>query len=208
MQFNNVFIGLDLGQKRDHTAIAVVEKDEHAMGLGWMPVGFQGMKVRWLERMPLGTPYERVVARVREIAMRPQLGHRKRVVADATGVGAPVVEKLRSSQIGCPITAVTITGGDAAKFAGSSHWHVPKKDLMVGLLVLLEAGHLRISKGLKEAPTLVRELTDVEMRHKRGGHVRMGADGSGEHDDLVIAVALACWRARQREVGFGTQPLF
>jgi hypothetical protein len=37
--------------------------------------------------------------------------------------------------------------------------------------------------------------------------VRMGADGYGEHDDLVIALALACWRARRREVVFGTQRL-
>jgi hypothetical protein len=27
----------------------------------------------------------------------------------------------------------------------------------------------------------------------------VGADGYGEHDDLVIALALACWRARRRQ---------
>ena len=37
--------------------------------------------------------------------------------------------------------------------------------------------------------------------------VRMGADGYGEHDDLVIALALACRRARRREIGFGTRRL-
>ncbi len=131
---------MDLGQKRDHSAIAVVEKDEHAMG--WMPRPFQGMKVRHLERMPLGTPYQQVVARVKQIALRPQLGHRKRVVADATGVGAPVVEMMKSEVLGCPITAMTITGGGTARHAGSSHYYVPKKDLMAGLLVLLEAGDL------------------------------------------------------------------
>ena len=30
------------------------------------------------------------------------------------------------------------------------------------------------------------------------GRVRMGAEGCGEHDDPVIALALACWRARRR----------
>src|SRR5882724_11127093 len=106
MHFNNVYIGLDLAQKRDHSAIAVVEKDESAMG--WMPRPFQGFNIRHLERMPLRTPYASVVARVREVVRAPQLGHRKRVVADATGVGAPVVEMLKSSALGCPITAVTI----------------------------------------------------------------------------------------------------
>ncbi len=67
---------------------------------------------------------------------------------------------------------------------------------------------LWIARSLKEAGKLVRELTYVHMRHGRAGYMRNVADGAGEHDDLVIAVALACWRARQKEVGFGTQPLF
>jgi hypothetical protein len=37
--------------------------------------------------------------------------------------------------------------------------------------------------------------------------VRIGADGYGEHDDLVIALALAVWRAKRRENGFGSQRL-
>jgi len=37
--------------------------------------------------------------------------------------------------------------------------------------------------------------------------VRLGADGYGEHDDLVMAVALACWRAKRPQNGFGTQRL-
>jgi hypothetical protein len=30
----------------------------------------------------------------------------------------------------------------------------------------------------------------------------MGADGAGEHDDLVMAVALACWKAKRKENAF------
>ena len=35
----------------------------------------------------------------------------------------------------------------------------------------------------------------------------MGAEGCGEHDDLVIALALAVWKGRrtERRNGFGTQ---
>ena len=40
-----------------------------------------------------------------------------------------------------------------------------------------------------------------------GRRVRMGADGPGEHDDLVMAVALACWRAKRKENSFGTRRL-
>jgi hypothetical protein len=78
---------------------------------------------------------------------------------------------------------------------------------MTNLMVLLEAGELKIPLNLAEAGTLVRELGEVEMQHRPSGGMRIGADGPGEHDDLVIAVALACWRASRKENGFGTQRL-
>jgi hypothetical protein len=49
----------------------------------------------------------------------------------------------------------------------------------------------------------VRELSDVRVTTKNTGRMKLGADGSGEHDDLVIAVALACWRANRGMSGFG-----
>jgi hypothetical protein len=74
--------------------------------------------------------------------------------------------------------------------------------LLTNLLVLLEAGELRIPRKLAEAGALVRALSAVEMRDRPGGAVRMGADGAGEHDDLVMAVALACWKAKRKENAF------
>jgi hypothetical protein len=38
----------------------------------------------------------------------------------------------------------------------------------------------------------MRELMNVRTTRKENGRERMGADGYGEHDDLVIA--LASWR--------------
>jgi hypothetical protein len=75
---------------------------------------------------------------------------------------------------------------------------VPKRDLIDGIQVLLEKGQLRIGK-LREAGRLAQELADVKTSVSSAGRVRMGADGSGEHDDLVIALALACWRAKRRQ---------
>jgi hypothetical protein len=72
--------------------------------------------------------------------------------------------------------------------------------LLLGLEVLLESGELTISRRLAEAERLKRELTRIQVGGNR-------SDG-GEHDDLVIAVGLACWRARPaRRRGFGTQRL-
>ena len=84
-----------------------------------------------------------------------------------------------------------------------SRWNVPKRDLLAGLDVLLERGQLRIARHGLETATLLRELMDVRVTHSPRGHVRLGADGCGQHDDLVIALALACWRAQRGRSGYG-----
>ena len=58
-------VGLDLGKRQDFTAVAVVEREERA--LAWMPAQYNGLTVRHLERMPLGTPYPKVVERVKKL---------------------------------------------------------------------------------------------------------------------------------------------
>ena len=51
------YVGLDLGKRRDHSAIAVIQKIERLR---------HRLLIRHLERAPLGTPYTAVVSRVRE----------------------------------------------------------------------------------------------------------------------------------------------
>jgi hypothetical protein len=184
------YIGLDLGQRRDPSAIAVVEKT-------------RVMRVRHLERFRLGTLYPSVVERVREITQHRELAGNYALAVDGTGVGAPVVDMLRAARLGCDIAAVTITSGDRQRQTGSV-WNVPKRDLIAVVQVLLERDELKLARGLRELGALMRELTDVRSSAGIGGRVRLGADGCGEHDDLVIALALACWRAKRGQIGFGT----
>jgi hypothetical protein len=190
------YIGIDLGKTRDHTAIVIVERGKTGKPL----------QVRYAERVPLGTPYPEVVERVRHMVRHLRSRGQCAVVVDATGVGAPVVDMLRSGRLGCDLNAVNITGGEQETQSGNV-WNVPKRDLMAEVQVLLERRELKIARGLEEAGSLVRELTDVRMTVGGGGRVRMGADGCGQHDDLVIALALACWRARRGQNGFGTNRL-
>ena len=181
------YVGLDLGKKHDHSAIAIVEKTAgHLL-------------VRRVERVPLGTPYERVVELVRDLVTSPALYGRCALAVDGSGVGEPVMEMFRRTGLGCEVTAVTITGG-AAQTKTRSGVKVPKRDLIGIVQLALEKGELKIARRMKEAGALVKELLDV----RANANGSFGAEGTGEHDDLVIAVALACWRARRRENGFGS----
>jgi len=202
-------IGLDLGQRRDHSAIAVVERIEYRTAYSGVERG--PAVVRYLERVPLGTPYPEVVAHVRAIALSPPLSGRCALVADATGVGAPVVEMLRDAGLGCELSAVTLTSGDhesSRRQNGFTWYNVPKKDVFGELLVLLERNELRIPTRLKETGSLVRELSDIRLTRTETGTARLGADQSGQHDDLAMALALALWKGRKTSPpAWGTQRL-
>ena len=62
---------------------------------------------------------------------------------------------------------------------------------------LLHDGRLQIQKDLPEAPILKLELEDFRASVTDSGRWTFGAR-SGAHDDLVLALALALWRASRR----------
>ena len=73
---------------------------------------------------------------------------------------------------------------------------MPTRDLVTGLQVRLEKEELRIPEVLDVARTLVTELMNMKVRISDSGHDAYGAFRSGEHDDLVLALGLACWARR------------
>lgn len=196
-----------MGQRRDHTAVAVVERMVREARIfdpaEWRkrvePAADEWV-VRHLERAPLGTPYTEVTERVVALARHPQLRGDCRLVVDATGVGMPVVDMLRAARPGCGIIPVWITGGEKERFDGAV-WHVPKLDLLARLQALLETKRLRIARRMRETERLTRELLSMRTERRASGHLKVGAEGAGEHDDLALAVALAVWPGRKPRAG-------
>jgi len=204
------FVGLDLGQARDYTAAAVLERRETILPernpVTWELARRLDYFVRWAGRLPLGTPYLEVAERIGQIVRSPALAGRCSLVVDATGVGCGVVELLRRARLGCSLVPVTITGGIKPR-QEDGMWLVPKKDLVVGVQLMLEAGELAIADGLDEGPTLVKELRDMRVKINVSGHESFEAWREGAHDDLVLAVSLACWYARTKRPVWGTKRL-
>ena len=115
-------------------------------------------------------------------------------VVDATGVGRPVVDMLHDAKIR-PLIAVTITGGDTVSRDGTDY-RVPKRDLVSTLQVELQNDRLKIAEGLDLSAILVREMQNFRVKiNIATGHDSYEAWREGDHDDLVLAVALALWYA-------------
>ncbi len=206
-RLTHYFIGVDLGQKHDFTAIAILERRDPGLPNFLHPWSLPetAYELRHLERLPLGTPYTKIVERIAAIANLPELERNTELIVDGTGVGAPVVDLLREANLPCGITSVSITAGEH-----SQHGHrsatVPKRDLIATLEVMLDEQELKIASGLTERRRLVDEFMSLKAGTTRTGHNTFGATGRN-HDDLLIAVSLACWFARKPVIGHQSRRL-
>lgn len=180
-------IGLDLGQATDYTALAVVQRLD--------PTDAKQRAtyhLRHLERPALGTPYPEIVRRVATLTtMAPLSTARVFLVVDATGVGRPVIDLLHQARLN-PV-AVTITAGNAANRTSAASWTVPKRDLVAAVLVLLQAGRLQIAAGLPLADVLATEMLNFRAKISLAGADTYEAWRDGQHDDVLLALSLACW---------------
>jgi len=200
------YLGVDFGQAQDYSAMAIVERVElvrrdlagqDPLTRAW-PLETRFF-VRYVERMALGTPYPEVVKRVERLAMKTPLAKGQvKVIVDATGVGAAVVDLLKQGPTRSGLLPVTITSG-RQETTDASRYCVPRRDLLGGLVLALQQRRVQISRGPGSGSVreLLAEMRSMTIRDKWG-------DGSGDaaHDDLVFALALAWWRAN-RETGWG-----
>jgi len=212
-------LGLDLGKVSDYSALAIVEErpERCVENFGQATVApvwgeDPDYALPWLTRWPLMTAYGDIAAAVAglvaDLAGRPAT--EVRLLVDATGVGVAVVEILLAQPAIRALTprdgfcAVTITAGDAtttgyetAQGGGYRTYHVPKKELVGAAQMALQRRKLHVAEQLAEAATLTAELRNFEVRLTQAAHAVYNAR-EGQHDDLVLAVALALWGARQR----------
>ena len=106
-----------------------------------------------------------------------------------------MVDLLKRAGLTCTLMPVIITGGEMQRLE-KGYYMVPKRDLMAGMQVRLERGELKIARGSAEGERLVHEMAGMRVKVTGSGREQHGAWREGEHDDLVLAVALACWCAR------------
>jgi hypothetical protein len=159
------------------------------------------------ERLPLDTPYPDEERVLKDLVRRPELQpgrydgtttpmvgeHRAapRLVVDATGVGAPVLDHLRAA--GLAPVGILIHGGDAVT-RGRWVWRVPKRDLVGAVSVRLQNHSLRFTQAGPFAGILRQELLNFHVKiDPVTAHDSYSAWREHQHDDLVLATAIALW---------------
>ncbi|MGH9847772.1 MAG: hypothetical protein ACREEM_54490 [Blastocatellia bacterium] len=181
------YIGLDLGQSKDFTAMCILEMHGERQEAIF--------HARHLQRYQLGTSYPAIVADVAAMLRRPLFKDvRPTLAVDGTGVGAAVVDLFRKEKLNAHFRPIIITGGDVVTY-DSGVTRVPKRDLVGVTQVALQTSRLKIAADLPDAQTLVNELQNFQVKITTAANDTYGAWREGTHDDLVLAVSMALWTA-------------
>ncbi len=194
---NTFVVGVDLASQHDFTALCVI-RSTNVPTAPRVPIETV-LDLVHLERWRQ-LPYPKTVDRILERfdAVRGmEARSRAELVVDATGVGLPVLHMLQERYPRA--LGVLIHGGDTEQVTGKVH-RVPKRNLVGHLQVVLQAERLRIARELPLSGVLAAELTGFKVKIGLTGHDRYGNEvgeamwREQDHDDLVLATALAVWR--------------
>jgi len=208
-------LGLDLGQAHDFSALCINElitrpdgKIEHRCGHleRWRAVPYPSVVrdvARHVDRVRGGRhPRPFIGSAGYHADTRPEVV----LVIDNTGCGRPVSDMFDEANMDCQIVKISITGGaSVTKSADDSReFHVPKRMLVSTLLVCLQTERLKIQRALNLAKVLASEATNFRATIGPTGHASYGAASDwreGNHDDLLLATAMACWWGESRKYG-------
>lgn len=227
------FLGLDLGQTHDPSALSVVEQKEtfQILGPAIAPGGAPYVRflertyvIRRLHRFALRTSYTDVVAEVAGAYASPALRvpvmlkdengsetpvkYRRvipdpTIVVDATGLGAPVRDIMRGAKLN-PIPII-ITRAESPHTVLGAGVGVPKRDLAQNLIVLFETKRLKIAQNIKLLSVFLKELSNFRVTITASG--RDVYEAASGHDDLVLSCAMPLWYAEQNAKRTPTTPV-
>jgi hypothetical protein len=187
------YVGLDLGQRADHSALALLElntppnpqRDPYSLQL-IRPVR---LHLRHLERFALHQPYPTIARYVHNFLRQSNLrACPLTLIVDASGPGLPFLDFFTATATPMPasLIKIMITASGAPHYS-AGYDHVSRHHLLSNLATLIQNGALRIAPNLKEAPALIKELTNLQQSTR----------STTAHDDLAMATALAAWQAAQ-----------
>lgn len=201
LPFRGYAIGLDLGQRHDPSALCLVERRGSARYTGAAGEALD-LAVRKLQRWPLETPMPDIVEAVCAALEREPLASAEVTLAvDATGLGGPVVDLLRARLKRRPrglaklnFRPTLIHGGDRVS-RDELFWRIPKRELAAAVQIALQQRRLRVAEKIDLADVLRTELATFKVKITTAGNDVYGTWREGEHDDLVLACAVAVWHA-------------
>jgi hypothetical protein len=194
-------MGVDLGQRADHTAICALHHTRTPFVDDWVVDEHKHtitqkcdecFAVRGLQRLPLNMDYTLQGQRIRQLLKTSPINGNADLVMDDAGVGAPVCDQVIAYGQLNPVR-VTLTGTSLdVNRLGYRRYSVPKLLVVSHLDARFGTGELRFADDLAERDAIKDELVNFQRHITAAGRATFEARAS-KHDDIVISVALALW---------------
>ncbi|MBI2687310.1 MAG: hypothetical protein HYX27_13405 [Acidobacteria bacterium] len=191
------FVGLDLGQRNDYSAVAIIDVVEETSNRR-DPVTFAfyqttRLHLRAIERVSLGASPGEIPSKIRPVVLKPPPGHfgsrlSITLAVDAGGPGVPVLEMLRQSRLDCHILGASIAANGTGVQLPNGNYSVSRSELTGMLRFVLENRLLVFPAELPLRDELAGELAAIESQ-----------SGQSKHDDMAMAIALALWAIPKRQ---------
>jgi hypothetical protein len=185
----NYLLGLDLGRAQEFTALAVLERHREPDPRDPRRL-LSHYAVRHLQRWPPGTPYPAIALNLAGLVARPPLEY-PRLVIDQTGVGQAVAALFRPADLKARLRPTRITAGHTVSLVDGV-WQVARQELASILQTLLQGRRLKIA-AVPEREILAQELAAFQVKAPTATAELVECWRERAYDDLVLALALACW---------------
>jgi hypothetical protein len=188
------FIGLDLGQSADYSALIILERR------GSSPQNYT-FDCRHLHRWQLKTNFTEIVTDtvrwMNSESLNKGVKDRPVLAVDGTGCGTAVIDLFRREHLHGKLVPILITSGNEVS-RDSHSIKIPKRDLVATVAVVTQNRTLKSSEELPLTKTLTDELENFKAKTMSAGNDTNGAGAewrTGQNDDLVLALAMALWCA-------------
>jgi hypothetical protein len=201
-KLEQVVIAVDIGKKRDYTAIAGIEKWQNKWAWPYEDKddGEPYYRLKFIERLPLDTDYPVQVEAIKwvfdtAVEEYAEKNLKPDVVVDATGAGTVVLDMVRASMVAY---GIIFHGGGKVSY-DNGVYNVPVSDLAMVLQVAMQSKRLTYSAGIPEIEKLKKELLAFTYKTNiKTGHTSFEAWRERDHDDQVLAVCCGLWWCERR----------
>jgi len=207
-----LYIGLDVGQKRDRTVLSLLEKYQeygHDEFMGKNAIGKPYYKLAYLDRFALGIPmpnqtdrvvmtYNRIVTKYNE---NPPPGKKSIItpilVIDMGNVGRALFDsfcQVRDADYGrMDVHGINFLPDGAKVSRDGNVYGVSKKDLASALSVVIENDRLIIPQNIKDRAAIIQELARFTWKVSTSGNLTVENLKDTDHDDIPCSLMAAVW---------------
>lgn len=199
--WSRYWLGVDLAQSRDFTALVCVHDECLPMwgGGSRQVLGPRQRTIVFADKFK-GVSYPDVVSHVIRTMLKEPLRGRARLVIDASGLGRVVSDLLFEQRVEHHAIQMTVGQNWVKK---DRYVNVGKTLLLETLSLLFATGDLTFAHDLPLRGDILAELETFQLELTAAGNqiITQGKSGA-HHGDLAIALAAACFASENLLPGF------